>query len=302
MNASITPDYFNAPATVDNPYEYRVKIKKFVGGFVSFTMTPVKHFIQKSAEHASGFSTSYPDTSAEKKAENLVRAVRRAKEAVSHSVRQIQADHMLTLHTRENIEKREDFFQHFTRFIRLVREKDLINGELITRSEKRQYAFCAVPEKQERGAFHMHIAVVGKQDIPLLRACWYVALGGNVNDAGADVKGQIDVTHQGKRFGGQTESWKAQKLVDYLTKYIGKSFLENETLGIHRYVKSLNQEKVIIHKQYLIACYSNGKKDHVDAMQEVVELANSMGVIDHFVWGRWGGGYDVFTLKGTLNA
>lgn len=302
MNATVTQDYLNAPATVDNPYEYRVKIKKFVDGFMSFTMTPVKHFIQKTPEQASGFSTSYPSTSDEKKAENLIRAVRRAKEAVSHSVIQIKADHMLTLHTRENIETREEFFQYFTRFIRLVREKDLINGELVPRKEKRIYDFCAVPERQKRGAYHMHVAVVGFQDLALLRACWYVALGGSVSDTGDTVKGELDVTSQVKRWGGVSENWKAQKLVDYLTKYIGKSFQENETLGIHRYVKSLNQAKVIVKKQFLIACYSHGKKDHVDAMKEVIELAESMGVTDHFIWGRWGGGYDVFTLKGSLNA
>ena len=299
---TLTHDYLNAPATVDNPFEYRLKIKTFIDGSVDMIMTKVKHFIPKSPEHALGESTSYPRNDAEKKAENLIRAVRRAKEAVSHSVRQIQADHMLTLHTRENIQNRDEFFQYFTRFIRLVRTKNLINGELITRKENRFYPFCAVPEQQERGAFHMHIAVVGKQDIPLLRACWYVALGGSINDAGEVVKGQIDVTHQSKKWGGESEAWKAQKLVDYLSKYIGKSFLENEKLGLTRYTKSRNQEKVILKKQYLLACYSNGEKDHIDAMSEVIDIANDMGVVDFFVWGRWGGGYDVFTLKGSLNA
>lgn len=287
----------NSTGFLDDPAEFRLKVKTFVSGEIDFIMTKIKHRIQRASEPIRGMLTHYSDkTDEEKRADNVARAARRAKQYVTHAVRQIQADHMLTLTTRDNITDRDQFMQIFARFIRLVRTKDLINGELRTRQSPRSFPFCAVPELQQRGAYHMHCAVVGFQNIPLLRAAWYVALGGNVDDTESSALGQIDVTSKFKRWGGKTDVWDTSKLVGYLTKYIAKSFEQDDSLGVHRYTKSRGIPPVNIQKQSLIACFSRGK-DGVDAMREVIAYAEFLGVQDYFVWGR---GLEVFCLKGKL--
>ena len=302
MNTILTEFERPHKAFIDTPFEFRLKTKTFIDGTVHMIMTRIRHKLSKSPDLAVGqFITVYPKSSEEKQAENIIRATRRAKEAVAHSIRQIKADHMLTLHTRENIENRDEFFTRFTRFMRLLRGFDLVNGDLIERKEPRFFPYVAVPEKQERGAYHIHMAVCGYQDIPLLRACWYRALGGNISDKGEQVKGQIDVTSQGRRFSNNVKpAWDIEKLVQYLTKYIGKSFEQDNKLGQARYSKSRGQEQVNIQKQFLISCWSNGEKTHIDAMKEVISIAEFMGVQDSFIWGRFSDGWDVFTLKGKL--
>jgi hypothetical protein len=79
----------------------------------------------------------------------------------------------------------------------------MTNSGLVTRESNRDWPYVAVREVQERGALHMHIACVGKQDLPLIRACWYVALGGSEFDGGENVLGQIDVQSQKRRFSGK---------------------------------------------------------------------------------------------------
>lgn len=300
MEASINDSY-----SVENPAEFLLKTRFFANNTVSFVVHRVKHRIQKfHKDNFQGIMTYHPKTltdeqKEEKRLDNLRRATSRAKQQIHHAVRNMGADHMLTLHTRENIQIREDFFTLFTRFIKLVRTKDLVNGKLVTRPEKRVYPFCAVPELQDRGAYHMHMAVVGFQDIPLLRACWYVALGGAENDKGIDVLGQIDVTSSHKRWGGETETFKTQKLVGYMVKYMGKTFEENEMLGIHRYsVSRRDIPKTKTQKQFLHACYSNGSDDYVDALKEVYQYAEFLGVQNLVPFNR---DLDMFILRGDLS-
>jgi hypothetical protein len=163
--------------------------------------------------------------------------------------------------------------------------------------DKRHFPFCAVPEKQERGAYHMHIAVVGNQDLPFLRACWYVALGGTETDTDSAVRGNIDVTSSEMRFGGLTQALITQKLVNYLCKYLTKTFDDDDTLGIHRYTKSRGIPKPKTQKQYLMACFCNGKGDFLDAIKETIGIAKLFGVgHDYTLYNR---DEDLFILRGT---
>ena len=290
--------------TVDNPAEFKLKIKYFLDGSVDFVTSRIKHRIDKSKEAFKGFGYMHSkclsdDEMIEKARQNVLRANRHAKEKIAYAIRQIGADHMLTLTTRENISDRDIFFKTFSRFIRLVREKDLIQGQLVARKAKRDYPYCSVPEFQERGAFHMHVACVGKQDIPLLRACWYVALGGSINDSKENALGQIDVQFRQKRFGSDTDVYNAFKLVHYLTKYITKDFESDETLGLHRYKVSRQIPPPIIHKQYLMACFSFGEKGFTDAIIETLNIAKFIGINgDLQLWNR---GVDLFMVRGFLD-
>lgn len=300
MNVTIDDFLSNTSNSVDNPAEFILKTRIFEAGYIDFIVHRIKHRIPKYfKENFRGVKTEYakPDDD-EKRAENIARASRRAKQAVQFAVRQIQADHMLTIHTRENISDKAQFFKLFQEFIRLVRSKDFVNGQLIERKDQRYFPFVAVPELQDRGAYHMHLAVVGKQDLNLLRACWYVALGGSVSDKGSDVLGQIDVTSQKRMWGTASETYKTMKLVGYLTKYIGKGFESDERLGEKRYSKSRQIPKVIKWQQNLVACFSNGQQDFVEAMQETFRIAELHGIgNDVMIWNR---GTDLFTLRAKL--
>lgn len=291
----------------ENP-EFKLKIITFADKSVDLIMTRLNP--KKIKEKIKGVVTSYQRDLSEaeleaKRLENIDRSARRAKLAVHHLVRQIGADHMLTLTTRENITDKAQFFEVFSRFIRLVREKDyfekrssdgtLIKKVLITRSQKRPYAYVAVPELQERGAYHMHIACVGRQDINLLRSCWYVALGGSVDDVKEAALGQVDVQFNKKRFSGESEIFKTFKLVGYLTKYISKSFEVSHQLGEKRYSSARSIPKPIVQKQHLFAMFDYGDKSFIAGMQEVLNIADFIGVRDLQLWNR---GLDVFIARG----
>lgn len=307
MNTILTQDNLNNKFLSDGKYhvenpEFQLKIITFANNTADYVMSRINP--KKVKERIYGMITSYQITltdeqKAQKELENIERSARRAKQAIHHLIRQIGADHMLTLNVRENIQDKDKFFEIFTRFIRLIREKDVVTvlGKkgLVTRKLKRDYAYVAVPELQERGAYHMHIACVGKQDLDLLRSCWYVALGGDCNDTGDNVLGQIDVQYHKKRFSGLSEIHKTFKLVGYLTKYIAKSFEVSHQLGEKRYSSTRSVPKPIVNKQHLMAMFDVGDKPFLDSIKEVLSIAEFHGLRDLQLWNR---GLDVFVLRG----
>jgi|GEM_PF-2247875 len=305
MEAIINPFESENANDFQTPYEFKLKTINFANNSVDFVMTRIKHAIPKSKEIFKGIMTTYAKTLTdaeleEKRLENIERAARRAKQAVHYAVRSLGADHMLTLTVRENMTDRAQFFSVFQEFVRLVRTKDVHNiagvPALVTRKEKRTWGYVACPELQDRGAFHMHIACVGKQDLSLLRACWYVALGGLAGDTGQDVKGQIDVRYRERRFSGKTELHKTFSLVSYMTKYMVKSFNDCTELGLKRYSASRDIPKPIVNKQLIWSSYANNGGDFVTAMMEVIAIADFQGVVDLQPWNR---GTDIYILRGS---
>lgn len=292
----------NNPKSLDSPFEFMLKRVLFPNKTIDLIVTRIKHRMVRSNDFKG--DVMYPrtltdDEKEEKRLDNIARSVRRARQSVHYAVRSIGADHMLTLTTRESITDREKFFAIYKEFIRLVRTKDLVKGCLLTRKEKRFYPYVAVPELQERGAYHMHCAVVGKQDLELLRACWYVALGGQVNAMRHQALGAINVQYKQKRFGKQTEIHKTFSLVAYLTKYISKSFDAVQELGINRYKRSMDVPKPIITNQPLWTSFSNTGGDFLDAIKEVYAIADLEGIdlTDLSVWNK---GQDLYVLRGVL--
>lgn len=299
-------DRINDAATVDLPFEWNLKFRYYKDNTLDLILRKIKHHIPMSHEQIRGSGlVDYPRTLTDeeleaKRQENLLRAVRRAKQAVHFSIRQIGADHMLTLTTRDIVSSRDDFMKIFNRFVHLVRYKQLLNGRLIPAIIRKDWQYVAVPELQERGAFHMHVACVGKQDLAHLRACWYVALGGSPDDSGENTKGQIDVRYKTKRFSKRHDPiYSTFQLVGYLTKYISKGFEEDSTLGVHRYAKSRGIEAPREHNQYVMACFSNQGKGFIDAIREVLDIAelNSMDMHELSLWNR---GEDIFICRGYL--
>ena len=173
------------------------------------------------------------------KADNLERAVRRARQQIRFHCRQLAVDHLLTLTYRKNVEDVKRLNADWQEFVRLVRKV------------KPNWQFVACRERQERGALHLHVAVRGRQDIGLLRRSWYKALGGSGNETGEATPGQIDVRGPSKRFGSRTQDWKVQKLAGYMTKYMHKAFEELDAKGSKRYWHSKGIEPPIVEKIWL---------------------------------------------------
>lgn len=170
---------------------------------------------------------------AAKDLDNIDRACRRASRAVRHYVRRLEADHLLTVTYRENMQDFERAKSDWRAFVRLVHVK------------YPEWRYVVITELQQRGAIHFHGAVVGYQDVSWLRRCWWRVVGQGM--------GNIDVKGPPKRFAeGGGKTWKASKLAGYLTKYMSKGF--NISLHhAHRYWASLGLPPVKVSAWYLEA-------------------------------------------------
>jgi len=220
--------------------DYQVKVKYFENGRIEACLKVVKPLVQDMMHAASNYPAAYrplrvglaktPEELEEAKEANRARAAQRAKQAVRHLCMAFDADRLLTLTYRENQEDRALFYKHFTKFLRLVRKS------------YPEFASVAVPELQDRGAWHMHLAIKGWVRISIIRQCWYKALGGTGKEEGDQTPGQVNI--QGpKGRASVNRTWKATKLAAYISKYISKSFEDVET-GLHRYFASRNLPKV----------------------------------------------------------
>lgn len=151
-----------------------------------------------------------------KRDENESRAIRRARSRLRQLILAACADHLLTLTYRENVTDFDRACADLSRFVRLV--KASIPG----------WVYIAVAEEQKRGAWHWHLAVVGRQDVMLLRSLWRQVVG----------EGNIDVNPpKGK---GQ---YRQLALVKYLGKYLAKSFAEGRRdFNARRFRSSLGIE------------------------------------------------------------
>lgn len=135
--------------------------------------------------------------------DNIIRSSRRSRAKMRERCKMIKARYMVTLTTREVLDV-DAFHRVFDRFMRRVREARAFG------------AYVAVPELQERGATHVHIAVARKQDYKLLWALWRAVTGPG--------GGSVDVT---KGFSKHN----THRIACYMSKYLGKAF---EDAGLNR--------------------------------------------------------------------
>jgi hypothetical protein len=142
-----------------------------------------------------------------------IRAIRRARSRLRRLVLSANADHLLTLTYRANVTDFGQASADLGRFVRRVKQS------------LPAWVYIAVPERQQRGAWHWHLAVIGRQDVDLLRASWRDVVG----------EGNIDVQKPTNRTANRRLA-----LVRYLGKYLAKGFEENDRdLNGHRYRASL---------------------------------------------------------------
>ncbi|HSD40092.1 MAG TPA: hypothetical protein VLC92_21510 [Rhodocyclaceae bacterium] len=201
--------------------DYYLTLREFKHGHIEAVLKAVRPMMMEQAKsrfESSGAKTpGYLNTPSElsdaQRAENHNRAVRRAKQSIRFLCKEAGMDRLLTLTYRENMQDRELVREHFTKFLRLLRKAV---GE---------WVYVAVLEIQDRGAYHIHCAVRGWQQISVIRRCWYKAIGGQGDERGDKTPGQVDVTSpRGARRGAM--QWQTEKLAGYITKYLSKTFDE----------------------------------------------------------------------------
>jgi hypothetical protein len=146
---------------------------------------------------------------AEMSEDDLTRSISRAKRNMRHRVLMMRADRLLTLSYRENKTDLKSCWGDFARFLRSIIKM------------WPDFEYVVVPERQERGAVHFHMAIRGFRDVNILRYLWRRVLCGDGNASSENSPGNIDITSP--RRGGQ---WQRARLSRYLSKYMGKDFLE----------------------------------------------------------------------------
>ncbi|MGO4158242.1 rolling circle replication-associated protein [Cupriavidus sp. YAF13] len=143
-------------------------------------------------------------------------SARRSIQQIRLRTKQIEANQMLTLTFRENITEMERAYPYFKEFFRRMR--------LHT-----EFHYVAVPERQERGAWHLHIACQGKVAKRLVIAVWLRVVGGKGN-------GYCHVSNPGRSDSqrGNGKRWESHRLAAYISKYISKD-VEGRGINDKRY-------------------------------------------------------------------
>ena len=139
----------------------------------------------------------------------LNESVRRARSTVRRKALTLLPDRLLTLTFRENLTDIDQAWTVFKYFCRLMRFR---YGD--------RFCYIAVPEYQERGAVHFHLAIRGYYDVKIVRLLWRRAVG--------KLEGNIDITSP--RRVCRKNSWNPKRIAAYLSKYITKS----ETVDFNR--------------------------------------------------------------------
>jgi hypothetical protein len=139
-----------------------------------------------------------PRGESENREQNIERSRRRAQANVRRKCMAGGFDHLLTLTYRENNVDKYRAWHDLERFIRKMH------------TYVPDWRYIVVMEFQKRGAIHFHLAVVGYQDVDLLRHCWRSVV----------MEGNIDVSWKKSKKGG---TWSRANLSRYIPKYITKN-------------------------------------------------------------------------------
>jgi len=221
--------------------EWVIRGRNFGDGQVEVTATRFDRYM--GAQHLSHMPRAKRGES-ENTEQNLRDAAKRAKQQVRLRCKAISADRMITLTYRENMMDKA----------RLKKDFDALRRRL---GRVQDFQYVAVAERQKRGAWHLHIAVKGRQNYRVLRSIWRSIVG--------EDNGNIDVRNPFKERGLR------HRLASYISKYITKDFAEH-ALNEKRYWTSRG---VVIPDQQSIAHLL--ADDPIDAIKVAFESVLKVG-------------------------
>lgn len=210
---------------------YRLKVREFGNGHAEAVVTTEYPDPQKTLDRAIKRdlrSLAYRPAEGDRE-ENIERAVRRAKQDVRHKCKAAAINSLWTLTFKANVTDREQAFKCLDAFRRRVVK---VLGD---------WRYVAVLERQERGAWHIHLAThalparivqggVKVKSWDVMRAIWRSAAG--------ELGGNFDEAKRGKRWGpGDRAIRGAGAIARYIAGYVAKDMHESE-LGKKRYSAS----------------------------------------------------------------
>ncbi|WP_345891039.1 hypothetical protein [Burkholderia sp. Ax-1724] len=198
--------------------EYIVRTQRFPDGqqeVVAFSVAVQRHFqgLRLRPRGVRGKREALPDETecdvSAKADKSLRTSIERSKRMIRQRCKAIRADRMLTLSTRVNETRIEVWAKWWDTFRRRL-------------SKIQDFHYVAVLERQQRGAWHIHIAVNGRQNWKLLRSIWLSVIGkdgtdGAVNDSIRGFK-QLCMF---RKLGGKGRAMR-HLIATYIAKYVGK--------------------------------------------------------------------------------
>lgn len=178
--------------------DYVARVRDFGDGEVSVTVRKCYTSRNRHLKDGALVAVRPKKVREDRDAENRERAARRARSICMDRVKAIRADRLVTLTYRENMTDRARLAADFEAFIRRLRRAG------------HRVQYVATTEQQKRGAWHVHMAVRGRQNYQLLRSIWRSVVGQD--------NGNVDVRNP----------WACKplrhRLAAYLSKYVGKGF------------------------------------------------------------------------------
>lgn len=209
---------------------------------------------------------------------SLKTSVERSRRMIRKRCKAIRADRLLTLSTRANETRVEVWAAWWDAFRRrLNRMKD--------------FHYVAVLERQQRGSWHIHVAVNGRQDWKLLRSIWISVIRKSGTDGAVnDSIGNKKKAWLFRRLGGKGRAMR-HRIATYIAKYVGKE-ADDSTFNKKRYWTS----KGIVLPELTTYAELGREYGAVDAVAAAHECVLGNGGTCDGAQFFWNGGIGVFWM------
>lgn len=221
-------DFPHLPYTQEK-YQYRLKVQPFSsGGYEAVVKLVDVEQVARLKESQELGIVKKPRTERppEEREEAILSAKRRAKQMVRYKCKEMGANRLLTLTTRETLPIHV-LLSCFQKFLYLVERA--IGEKLL---------YVAVPEQHPTNPehLHLHVAINTFLQVGIIRKCWHASLsarevrqhstgdrGGVLDCTGKNSPGNVDIQYIKTR-GGKSEQ--TVKVARYISKYITKGDFE----------------------------------------------------------------------------
>jgi hypothetical protein len=219
-------DYPHKPYTQEK-YQFRAKIQSFsAGGYEAvIKLVDVEQVARlKESQELGILKKPRTERPPEEREDAILSAKRRAKQMVRYKCKEMGANRLLTLTTRETLPIHE-LLSRFQKFLYLVERA--IGEKLL---------YIAVPEQHPTNPdhLHLHVAINTFLQVGIIRKCWHAALTcahacvrmdqGTMPDySGSRSPGNVDLQYIKTRGGKGAQTVKVAR---YISKYITKGDFE----------------------------------------------------------------------------
>lgn len=228
--ARVAGDFPHLPYT-EEKYQYRLKVQPFSsGGYEAVVkLVDVEQVARlKESQELGIVKKPRAERPPEEREEAILSAKRRAKQMVRYKCKEMGANRLLTLTTRETLHV-DNLLYAFQRFLYLVE-----------RAMGEKLLYVAVPEQHPSNPehLHLHVAVNTFLNVNVIRKCWHAALSARLparkdcqpsgsesmpDYSGKNSPGNVDLQYIKTRGGKGAQTVKVAR---YISKYITKGDFE----------------------------------------------------------------------------